>query len=391
MRVLRVALLLNLSYAAGRMILRGATSHARSSDRWVCQVHLATPECFEPLRQWKPAGAIVEPWDQAWADKVRATGIPVVEVGTGWIARPEPSDPLALRVAHATIDDHAVGVMAASYFAERGYKSCAFVGMQRSTAEMGREAGFHATVTASGATCVSYFLDDHGTAADPWGTAHKRLRHWLRSLPKPVGILAANDGRGMQLMEAARQAGLEIPDDIAVVGIDNDDLLCETANPSLSSVAPPWERVGYEAAVILDAMMAGGVAPPDVKLRPARVVTRRSSDTTAIHDVGLAAAVRYVRQNASRQMSVGDVVRHVAMSRRALERRFRQSIGHTVLEEIHRAHVESAKQLLIQTDLTMRDIAERAGFHDDRRLSETFRTVAGMSPSAFRRQYRLRV
>jgi LacI family transcriptional regulator len=204
-------------------------------------------------------------------------------------------------------------------------------------------------------------------------------------------VSAFYDMWGLQLAEVCRDVGLRVPADVAIVGIGNDDLLCEMSRPSLSSVAVPAEQIGHEAAALLERLMAGS-APPErpIMLPPLGVVTRQSSDILAIGDPDVAAAVRFIRQRGHLPTRVGDVLREVPVSRRSLERKFRQILNRGVSEEIRRVHVDRARALLSGTDLPMSALADHAGFSNATHLSVVFRQETGMTPTSYRRQFRAR-
>jgi LacI family transcriptional regulator len=213
----------------------------------------------------------------------------------------------------------------------------------------------------------------------------ERLRRWLQALAKPVGIFAGHDVWALQVVEACRFAGLRVPEDIAVVGVDNDDLLCELARPSLSSVIVPAERVGYEAAALLDRLLAGQQPPRQpVFIPPPGVVSRQSSDVLAIEDPVVAQAVRFLRDSAHLPLRVADVLRAVPVSRRALERRFQAVFERGLAAEIRRLRIDKARQLLAESDLPMNRIAERSGFSSQYQLSRAFRREVGTTPTAYR-------
>jgi LacI family transcriptional regulator len=236
-----------------------------------------------------------------------------------------------------------------------------------------REAGHEARSFVPAATAA----DVAAQAAD--------LRRWLRELPKPVGIMACYDIRGQQVLDACRSAGLAVPAEVAVIGVDNDELLCDLASPPLTSVVPNAHRTGYEAAGLLDRLMAGKrVAAAPTLIAPLGVAARQSTDVLAVDDREVARAVQFIREHACDGINVGDVLRVVPLSRRVLEMRFQRLLGRTPREEILQARLGRVKQLLGETDLPLYLIAERTGFEHVEYLSVVFRREAGTTPSAFR-------
>jgi LacI family transcriptional regulator len=222
----------------------------------------------------------------------------------------------------------------------------------------------------------------------------RAVARWLTLLHKPVGVLAPNDVWAYQLLEVCRQKALRVPDDVALVGVDNDDLLCGLARPPLTSVATPAERVGYEAAALLDRLMASpgraDGAPPLPPLPPLGVVARQSTDVLMVDDPAVAAAVRFIRERACTPIGVEDLLRAVPLPRRTLERRFRAALGRGPGEEIRRTRVERARYLLGASRSSMGEVARAAGFADAKHFCVAFRRHTGQSPSSYRREFRHR-
>jgi LacI family transcriptional regulator len=215
------------------------------------------------------------------------------------------------------------------------------------------------------------------------------VRRWLRSLPKPVGVFVPNDLWGVQVGEACRQVELRVPEDVAILGVGNDDLYCELTRPPLSSIIVPAEQIGYEAAALLDRLLSGGKPPREpILLSPIGVATRRSTEVLAIDDPDVVAAVRYIREHAHLPLRVSDVLRQVPSGRRTLERRCRRALGWGLGEEIRRTHLEQARRLLATTDLPIKALATQAGFSDYCHMAVAFRKELGTSPSAYRQQIR---
>jgi LacI family transcriptional regulator len=221
-------------------------------------------------------------------------------------------------------------------------------------------------------------------------TDGERVAQWIQSLPKPIGLMACNDIRGQQVLNACRAVGVAVPDDVAVIGIDNDEVLCELSSPPLSSVVANTERIGYEAAALLDRMMKGGKAPKHpIVIGPLGIVTRRSTDVLAIEDRHIAAAVRFIRERACDGVDVGDLLQAVPLSRSTLERRFYKVLNRSPKEEILRVRMNRAKQLLAETDFPLSWIAEKIGLEHTEYLSVIFKKRTGMTPAGFRAKSRV--
>jgi LacI family transcriptional regulator len=377
----RIGLVMAHSLDFYRQILRGVRTFAIERPQWVFTPIAPHATAIELARPLNCQGYIGHIFSRQLAEALKRTRQPVVNV-SGFL----PELPFPRVVA-----DHAeVGRQAARHLLERGLRQLGFFGYVTHHFSRERERGYQEVARESG-VLVNSFLERGHRAEDPSGLWRwsQPLHDWLRDLPKPVGILTSHDTQGAQVAEYCRQLGLIVPDDVAVVGVDNDNLLCEIARPSLSSVALPSERIGYEAATILDQMLRGEkLTSKAIVLPPQGVVVRQSSDLYAVGDADVAAAVRFIHNHAHETLQVADVLKEVAVARRALERRFRKLLQRSIQEEIRRAHVERAKRLLAATDFSMAEVARRAGFRDSRHLSIVFRGATGLTPTAFRRQHR---
>jgi LacI family transcriptional regulator len=382
---IRIGLVFTYHYVTYRNVARGIRRYAESRPHWLFTSVIPEEQPLRSLRARKPDGVIARVTTENLAHALAAWRCPVVDVATILPARPFP------RVG---VDNQAVGGLAADHFLELGLRHFGFVGHPHWLFSTEREHGFRRTIEAAGYRVASYH---HGTAIrslDPFGQhwhrdLDRRVDRWLRCLAKPVGILAADDLYGVELTEVCRQAGLRVPEDVALLGVNNDDLLCELARPPLSSVLMPAERVGWEAAALLERLLTGAPAPePPMLIPPQGVAVRRSSETLAFDDPAVVAAVRFIREHGHLPLRVVDVVNEVSIGRRFLERRFRTVLGRGIGEEIRRVHLERAKRLLAETDLPMKAVARQAGFTGFRYLSVVFRQELGMPPTAYRRRMR---
>jgi len=212
------------------------------------------------------------------------------------------------------------------------------------------------------------------------------LAEWLRGLPKPVGVFACYDIAGQEVLEACKTADLVVPDSVAVIGVDNDELIGNLTTPPLSSIEPDTTRTGYLAAELLDLMMQGRALEPGLRLiEPTRLVTRQSSDILAVDDPLVADALRFIRDRSDQNLAVPAVLRHIGLSRRALDHRFLRSLGRTVHGEIVRVRVAHVAELLSSTDWTLQQIAQRLRFSHSEYMSVVFKKHTGKSPGQYRR------
>jgi LacI family transcriptional regulator len=216
------------------------------------------------------------------------------------------------------------------------------------------------------------------------------MADWLKSLPKPVGLMTCTDDRSQDVVEASKIAGVHVPEDLAIIGVDNDELVCELSSPPLSSIALNTQRSGYEAAELLDKLMSRKrikMANLTIVVHPTHIVTRQSTDILAIEDRDVVAAVRFIRRNAREMIQVDDVVDTVAVSRRSLEQRFRRELGCSVLAEIKRARIDQVARMLVETNLSVSQIALALGYSGVENIARYFRSEKGMSPLAYRKLY----
>lgn len=285
-------------------------------------------------------------------------------------------------------DDQLVGEEAARYFLQKGFVHFAYVGNDSAWSHK-RCAGFEQALRAKGYAPVIYTRTGSVPNSERHPEQTSGIIRWLHTLPKPLAVLAGNDAQGREIVEACGDEGIRVPDEVAVLGVDNDDLDCELSHPPLSSIAIPWQRLGFEAAELLHRQMNGETVETRVyTVPPIGVIERQSTDTIAISDPEVVAAVRFIRENGRHQISVDDVLRQVPASRRSLEKRFRAMLGRSPLEEIRRVHIELAKQLLAKTDMSMPDVAANSGFGSAAWLSRSFHHIVGETPMSFRKRYR---
>ena len=376
----RIALLIGTAFGFARGVLRGVNSYASPDRGWICHYYDPATIPFDQVAQWQPHGVIAAVTRDDMEDEIEQLRVPAVNVSSALADS---------RCARVTVDNAAIGELAARYFLNRGHRRFAFLGLSCRDYSIRRLDGFARTVRKAGFECLHHqdSTDRSEQRAIRSFIAHDQgLRDWVRGLPRPIAVLAANDFLGMQLAEAARLTQVRVPEDLAIVGVDNDDL----STPPLSSVELPGHRIGYDAAAMLDDLLCGRTPQRRKKeLPPVRVVTRRSSDALAIEDQEVAACVRFIRTHCHKPISVDQVVQAGTISRRSLERRFRQALGRSPLEEIRRMQVENAQSLLAATDLPMPAVASRCGMVSAERLSVMFRQETGQTPTAYRRQFRL--
>jgi LacI family transcriptional regulator len=285
-----------------------------------------------------------------------------------------------------TSDSAAIAALAAAHLRERGLRHFGYCGDARFQWARRHGENFAAELRRSGFSCDT-FPASRRDAADRQ-RERARLAEWLRALPKPVGVMACYDIRGQQILDVCRATGLRVPDEVAVIGQHNDELLCDLCDPPLSSVIPDARRIGFHAAKLLDGLMRGkrprARAVP-LHVAPLGVATRQSTDTLAVEDARLAKAMRFLREHAQEMIGVGDIARAAGMSRSLLERRFREVFDGPVWNHVLELRCRAAESLLRGTALGLAEIAERTGFGTAEHFSAVFRQRRGMPPSGVRR------
>lgn len=372
----RVALVIETTQASGREVLRGIARFAGERHAWaIFHEPGSTVELVRRLPQWRGDGIIACISNREVAAVVVAANVPVVHV-LG------PSSQAGLPVVD--IDNEAIIKLAAGHLRQCGCQAFGFVGTCGAKGSRERCAAFTAEVGLNGAPIHTFQSEASALSCD---AQQGELAKWLVRLSKPVGIMAADDPLGRHVLEAARRAGLSIPDEVAVIGVGNDEPICELADPPLSSVRPDYAQVGYCAAEILDGLMRAARSPRrTILLPPVEVVVRQSTDLAAVADADVVRAMRFIRQHACNGIRVEQVADEVHLSRSTLKRRFQAAMKRSVHDEILRVRLGRAQELLAQTDLPLDAIAERAGFRHQEYMGAVFRAKLGRTPAEFRRQ-----
>lgn len=375
----RIALALHEDSGFIRQIIRGIADFFGPTQPWA--LYRVPPESLTRGARVPAdcAGVITHVHHPAVIPAVRRGRRPVVS-----ISRLHRDDPFP----HVGADDAAVGAIAANHLRDRGLTSFAFIGLAGFVFSNARQAGFEVTLDGSAPITRTSRVIPRGWLTRtpmPGSKRIKALDEWLVQLPRPTGLLAANDAVAWFIIERCRAVGLRVPLDLAIVGVDNDDVMCRLSHPRLTSVLLPGERIGYIAAErLVQAIESRGPVEP-VELPPLRVEVRQSSEVYAVADADVAAAMAFIRSHATEGINVEDVLRAVPTGRRTLERGFRKAIQRTPLDEIHRVRVEAAKELLATTRLPIDQVAERVGFSQANYFARIFRRHGGATPREFRR------
>ena len=367
-------MLVETTRSYGRNVLRGIGDYARIFGPWLFHLPNDVPVHGMPEKdEWFGDGIIAQPrQNPKFLKQLVECGIPVVSLSG-------PPGTAGLPAVRA--NQEVVAKLAMQHFRDRGFVRFAFCGTpsEWDWPPIGRN--FQQLALEAGHACEIY-----KPASDPGPHTMQleELPKWLKSLRKPVGLLVSNDQRAREVLDACRLAAITVPEEIAVLGVNDDELICEMANPALSSVTHNARRIGYEAAAMLHRLMQGKKVLADIEVDPLGVTARQSTDLLAIEDPEVAIAVRFIREHACEAIRVDDVLDQVALSRRALEKRFRQALGRPPHVEIRRVQLERVKELLVGSDYKLEKIAEMTGFSTAQYLAGLFHRVVKMTPGAWR-------
>lgn len=379
-RIPRVAILVQNSTEWGQGVIRGIAEYMTQHGPWL--IFIEPRGLYEQLtlpEGWRGDGIIARVNHEGLLKQLEEIEIPVVNVSWSNAAPPD--------MPRVTSDEMACGDLAAKHFVMHGFRHFAYCGPIDRPDYTNDKVGkaFRDAVEKAGYSCSSY-APPRGKLLERWYDRMQNLALWLSKLPRPVAMLAWNDARAREVIEACRMTELRVPEDLAILTAEQDPIMAELSTMPISSLNCSARRVGYEAAEMLATLMKGQTLKKrEVLVPPVGVIQRRSTDIIAIDDEELAAALIFIRDNAHRPIQVEDILDAVPLSRRALELHFQQKLGRTPADEIRRVRLERAKQLLIDTELPLAQVAKRCGYNHVQVLIRNFKRVLGMTPDQFRK------
>lgn len=376
-----VAVIVETSNEYARGIIRGIHEFSRVHADWAISLseHGRHEIDGSFADHQKFDGVIARIETQLMARIITRMGVPTVDVSA---TRLIPGIPWV------ETDDEAITRLAIDHLHDCGLRNLAFFGDPFYNWSRWRQEAFERFLDDSGRKEKHiYNLPSRKEPGVPWWTLRDEIYQWLKDLPKPVGIMACYDACGQQLLEICRYYDLVVPEDIAVVGVDNDELLCELANPTLSSVVPNTKKTGLSAAQLLERMMNGERLPErKYAIEPIGIHRRISTDVLEVAEPLIAQAIAFIRKNAHKNIRVDDVLNVVPLSRRALESRFRQALSRTPHQEIVRVRVNYIRDLLLKTDMSLSEISEIADIAHPEYLTVFFKKETGLTPTDYRRR-----
>ncbi len=378
--ICHVAVLIETSREYGRGLLRGVYRYHKEQASW--SIYFQQQDLGAPLPPWLDSwdgdGILARVTSEKAAKALLRTGLPIIDLLGGM--RP-------FGIPMFGTNNQSVARQAFEHLAGQGLKHFAFVGERTGiyiSADERRDA-FCKIVEENGAECQVFKHIRVRKSSVNWEKYQDRLAEWLQQLDKPVGVMCSHDYRGRQVLDSCRRADLGVPDQVAVVGVDNDEFLCNLSIPSLSSVDINAERIGYDASRLLDRVMRGTATFDEPhSFEPLCVIARQSTDVVSRENAAVASAMRLVRQHACRGLTVARIERTIGVSRGSLGRQFKRIVGCTIKEEILQTQIQAAKQKLVDSETPITEISDQCGFSESKYFSVVFRKYTGMTPRAFR-------
>jgi LacI family transcriptional regulator len=378
-RPLRILIFTKVDHTARRQMVQGVGHYAQQGHHWQTMIPWADLDRWSLPEKMKVDGVIAFPQTQEEIDFLLGLKCPVVCVGPHFYEVDLP---------RVTWDDRLASALAFRHLMGLGFKRIAFVGVDFHLNYVSRRLeGALSTAAEHGLELETLDLEPGGHQPGKEATAVCRMAKWAKGLEPPFGVIAATDLTGLEVMQAMESAGIGVPEEAAVISIGGDNILCPFCDPALSSVQLPGERVGYMAAELLDQLIEKRKPVEKIDVPPRRVVVRRSSDVVATDDEMVRVALRFIRDHAHKPIDVADVLAAVPLSRRPLELRFKKATGRTLQKEIWRMRLLRAKEMLIETDLPVAEIAGRCGFSEPQRMTEVFVRELGMAPGIYRKSH----
>lgn len=386
--MIKVLLLTDFSSGYSRNLLKGVVRYAKEFGPWTFyrmplyyrEVH-GDDGVVRWAKRWG-ADAIIAQLTDVNVDALNEAGIPIIV---------QNYKERNTCVANLTGDYFGTGMMAADFFLRKGYTRFAYYGYPDTIWMRERGEGFRKKVQDTGRPIYMFNEDAYRNPDEKWSFDANAVSNWLLNLPKPMALFACDDYFALQIVEACKMNDIDIPGEIAVLGVDNDDLLCNISDPTLSSIELDVENGGYEAGRILHQFIEKKISSlSDVVINPIRVVTRKSTERYAVSDKYIEQILSYIGENYASALSVEDLIRLVPFSRRVLEKRFKDETGSTLYQYIQQTRIEKFAELLVSTDLSLVEAASQAGFDDYKNISRVFIKMKQMTPSQYRKKFCLK-
>lgn len=372
----KIILLIETSREFGRQLTRGIARYSRINGPWsFYKEQTGLKSSIPQLTGWKPDGIIMR--NSMIKKELLKLKIPTI------LALHDSSCPKDLPIIKT--DSQAIAKVASEHFLGKGFKNFAYCGFDIYEWSNERKVFFKKFNDDAGFDTYIYSPPKKIKKHD-WEIEQRHVIEWIKSLPKPVAIMACNDDRGQHILEVCKLIGLKVPDDVSVIGVDNDPMICELGDPPLTSIALNVESAGYKSAELLDELLNGKkMCGQLITVSPTHIAQRQSTDILAVNDDDVATAIRFIRDNAKNKILVNDIVKITKLGRRALEQRFKKNIHRSIYDEIRRVRIEWIAKMLIETDLPISEITSLLNFTDVEHISRYFKKEKGIGLREFRK------
>ncbi|MBE6425938.1 MAG: helix-turn-helix domain-containing protein [Planctomycetaceae bacterium] len=389
-----VAVFFDLAVESARGILRGFTQYIRLNSPWNVNFVSKTFSEVDPssLKNWEGDGILAHIPNAETLEEILSKRCPTVLLArdidqdlSGYHRQDSPLGPVFVRC-----DNEEIGKMAAEYFLEKGFRNFAYVPYSQNVCWCEeRRAAFISFLEERGHS-VAVFREEQSEKSPEgdWFSRREELQRWLEALPRPAALFTANDFRGRQVLEVCQRAGISVPYDVAVLGVDNDLPVCEMSYPSLSSIAIDWERAGRLCGEALDMMMHGRIPTGEMIYRPTRIVSRNSTEFFHVSDRLVVQILELIRISRGENLRVSDIVETLPVSERSAQERFKKAVGHSIMEEVKRVRMQNICRLIEETELPFHEIALSFGFENANHLGQLFKKQFGLTMGEFRRKKR---
>ncbi|MGZ8557193.1 MAG: DNA-binding transcriptional regulator [Chitinophagaceae bacterium] len=383
--MIKIVLLLYFTEEYHKNLLRGIIRYSREFGPWVFfrmpiyyRETIGIDGILKWAKDWGAKGLIGQLHSDSEIWRLTNAGISVIA---------QDFEERFKDVPNITGAYHETGRLGAAYFLKKGFKNFAFYGFEDIVWSRERAEGFEEKVKEAGYS-VHYFEHKRSRSTDLWYYKPSALSRWLKSLPKPIALMTCDDNQGLHITEASRHAGIRIPEDVAVLGVDNDESICFLSDPPLSSISLDVEKGGYEAARLMQQMVTDGKKSfYNITVKPTHVNTRSSTDIYSTNDNHIVSALKYIHLNIDKNLKVDQVLKEVPLSRRSLEKRFIQTTGYPVYKYIFNLRIEKFIEKLLETDMTIIEIAQELGLIDTRNIARQFKQIKGLTPLEYRKKY----
>ncbi len=380
----RILILIDYSSEFSRRLLKGLIQYSQDYGPWMFyrlpayyKTLYGTEGIVEWAKEWK-ADAIIARWDHDGTNLLSSLNIPVL------LQNYKERSP---HFSNLTGDYIGTGEMAAKFFIKRRYRNFAFYGNKGVIWSQERAEGFRREVEKAGVNY--YYFESDNINGEEWGTSYIELDKWLLDLPKPVGLFACDDNFALRISQICTINDIKIPDEISLLGVDNDELICQLSDPPISSIVTDVEKGGYEAGALIDRMINREIVEPfNIIIKPTRIELRKSTEKYDISNEYISKIVNYIEDNFTTDIDIGGLIKMVPLSRRNLEVKFKDQMGTSIYQFILNCRIEYFANLLLTTNRTLFDLALESGFNDCKNISRIFKKIKGCTPVEFRNRYK---